>query len=208
MSNLAIEHFISFVELHRHTGYLVLFLAMVLEGETVLILAGALAQLKAFDIGDVVWISFLGVVLGNMFWYYVGTSLSKRKFAEKMIVKAEKIIQYFLPRFRERPFKSIFFSKFIYGANRATVFMSGVFKIQFSLFMKAEVLASVVWVLLYASVGYFFGYVAIQITHKATRFAFIVLFFVVVFVLLQRLFAFYYERRQLKKNKKDSDPQR
>lgn len=199
MENLTIEHIISFVEIHRYTGYLVLFFAMLLEGETVLILAGILAHLEAFDPGDVLWIAFAGVVLGNMFWYYLGTLLGQKGFAQGVIAHAERAIHYFLPRFHERPFKSIFFSKFIYGANRATVFMSGVLKVDFSLFMRAEVFASVFWVALYAGLGFFFGFIAIQMTHHATRFALLVVLFVVGFVLLQRFGARHYE--SYKRNK-------
>ncbi len=208
MENLTIENITTFVDTYRYAAYSILFLAMLLEGESFLILAGALAQLEAIDIGDVFWVSLVGVIVGNIFWYYLGTVLSKKNFAKKMIVGVEKIIRYFLPRFHERPFKSIFFSKFIYGANRATVFMSGVFKVSFSLFMKAEVLASVVWVALYTAIGYFFGYVAIQMTYKATRFALLIVIFVLVFISIQRLIARPYDQRQLKENKEDSDPQR
>ncbi len=208
MENLTIDTILQFVEIHRYAGYFILFIAMVLEGETVLILAAMLAQLKAFDIGDVLWISFLGVVFGNVIWYYVGKNISSKGFAKNMIIRAEKIIIYFLPRFREKPFKSIFVSKFIYGANRATVFMSGVLKVDFALFVKAEFFASIAWVTLYASVGYFFGYAAIQITHKAGYFALLILVFVVVFILLQKLFVFYYERREHQKLEKDSNSQR
>ncbi len=208
MENLTIDAIIPFVEAHQYIGYFLLFIAMVLEGETILIIASMLAHLGAFDIGDVLWISLLGVVLGNMLWYYVGFKLNHKGFAKNIIIRAEKIITYFLPRFREEPFKSIFISKFIYGANRATVFMSGVLKVEFPLFMKAEFFASIAWVALYASVGYFFGYAAIQVTHKAGYFALLILIFVVVFILLQKLFVFYYERREHQKLEKDNNTQR
>ncbi len=205
METITIENFVSFVEIHRYAGYFILFLAMVLEGETILIISGILASLNAFDIGDVIWISFGGVVLGNMLWYYIGFKVSHRAFAQKIILRADKAVKYFLPHFHQKPFKSIFFSKFIYGVNRATVFMSGVFKIKFRLFMEAEVLASVVWVLLYAAVGYFFGYAAIQITKNVALLALLAVLFVVGFILLKKTFAHYYVRREHKKEK-DSNP--
>ncbi len=208
MENLTIEHIIPFVEAHRYAGYFLLFIAMVLEGEVFLILAAMIAHLGAFDIGDVFWISIVGVILGNMLWYYLGHKLSSKDFAKNIIIKAEKIVMYFLPRFREEPFKSIFFSKFIYGANRATVVVSGVLRVKFALFMKAEVPASIVWVALYTTVGYFFGYVAIQATHKAGYFALLILVFVLVFVLLKKVFANYYVRREYKKIEEDSNSQR
>ncbi len=205
METLTIENIVSFVEIHRYTGYLILFVAMVLEGETLLIIAGMLASLNAFDIGDVLWIAFGGVVLGNMLWYYLGHKISHKSFAKNIILRADKAVKYFLPHFHQKPFKSIFFSKFIYGVNRATVFMSGVFKIKFRLFMEAEVLASTIWVLLYASIGYFFGYTAVQMTHNIALLALLAVLFVVGFILFKKIFAHYYVRREHKKN---SHPQR
>lgn len=201
MENLTIEHITSFVEVHRYTAYFILFIAMVLEGEVFLIIAGMLANLEALDVGDVFWISLLGVVLGNVLWYYLGSVLKGKSFARQVIVWAEKAIAYFLPRFRERPFKSIFFSKFIYGTNRATVIMSGVLKVNFALFLRAEFLASILWVVLYLTIGYFFGYAAIHVTRNVSRFALLIIVFVVAFMLLQKLLTLYYERREHQKLK-------
>jgi len=196
MENLTVEHFISFVEIHRYTGYFILFFAMVFEGEVFLILAGMLAQLHAFDIFDVLWVSLAGVLVGDVLWYYLGHKLKDKWFAKKIIAQAERSVTFFLPRFKEKPFKSIFLSKFIYGANHATLVMSGALKVPFILFAKAEFFASVVWVAVFLTAGHFFGLAAIWVTHKATRFALIVALFVVAFILLQKLIAFYYESRQ------------
>lgn len=199
MLEQSIDVFVQLVQDHRIIGYTILFIAMVLEGEVFLIIAGMLASLKAFDIGDVLWISFAGVVLGNVMWYNLGSKLKEARFVKKILKGAEKILSFFLPKFREKPFKSIFISKFIYGANRATVVMAGVLHVPFKLFFKAESLASVVWVALYFEIGYFFGAAAVGVTRKASHFALFALLFVVAFVLMQKLLIEYYERRELKK---------
>lgn len=208
MLEQSIDVFIQLVQDHRFWGYAILFVAMVLEGEIFLIAAGMLATLEAFDIGDVLWISFTGVILGNMMWYYLGAKLKDSGFSKRIIRWAERAIAFFLPQFRKKPFKSIFFSKFIYGANRATVIMSGVLHVPFRLFFKAEFLASILWVALYASVGYFFGFAAVNITHNASRFALIAVVFVVAFILIQKLIAQHYERVERRKLEKDSNTQR
>lgn len=203
MESLTVEHFISFVEIHRYTGYFILFFAMVFEGEIFLIIAGMLAQLHAFDIGDVIWVSLSGVLIGDGLWYFIGSELKRKGFAKRIVDRAERSVVFFLPRFKEKPFRSIFLSKFIYGANHATLVMSGVFRVPFILFAKAELLASVVWVGVFLAAGHFFGLAAIWVTHKATRFALIVALFVVAFILLQKLIAFYYERREHQKLEND-----
>lgn len=207
MHEHAINLFIHFVQDHRFWGYTILFFAMVFEGEVFLIVAGMLATIKAFDIGDTWWIAFIAVVLGNIMWYSIGAKLKDIGFAKRMIKSAEKAITFFLPRFREKPFKSIFFSKFIYGANRATVIMSGVFHVPFELFFRAEFLASILWVTLYESIGFFFGTVAIGATRNITRLALFATTFVIVFILIQKLIVSHYEQRErqkLENNEKDS----
>lgn len=208
MFEQSIDVFVQLVQDHRFWGYTILFLAMVFEGEMFLISAGMLATLEAFDIGDTLLIAFCGVVLGNVMWYYFGTRLKDTGISKRMIRWAEKAVVFFLPRFREKPFVSIFFSKFIYGANRATVIMSGVMRVHFNLFFRAEFLASILWVSLYFSVGYFFGYTAVNITHNASRFVLIVVVFMVGFILIQKLITHKYERYERKKLEKDNNTQR
>ena len=199
MLEQSVDFFVLFVQDHRFWGYAILFIAMVLEGEVFLIVAGMLASLEAFDGKDVLWISLVGVVLGNIMWYNLGAKLKDARLTRRILKRAERIMTFFLPEFRANPFKSIFFSKFIYGANRATVIMSGVLHIPFKLFFKAEFLASIVWVALYFEIGYFFGYAAVSTTRKAGHLALMALLFMIAFILIQKLITHQYERHERKK---------
>lgn len=192
----SVDIFVRLVEHHRFFGYVVLFIAMMLEGEVFLIVAGMLASLRAFDIGDVLVISYIGVVLGNTLWYELGVFLKANGVAGRIIRWAERVMRFLLPRFEKEPFKSIFISKFIYSANRATVIMSGVLHVPFKLFFKAESLASILWVGLYAGVGYFFGYAAVTVTRNASRFVLLVVVFVIAFILIQKFATRRYERHE------------
>ncbi|MBI3634219.1 MAG: VTT domain-containing protein [Candidatus Yonathbacteria bacterium] len=204
MQNLTIEHIVPFLLLHQNIGYILLFFMMVLEGEIFLIIAATLVHLKAFDIGVVFLVSLSGVIVGNIAWYHLGSFIGTRGFAKRMVSRAEKTILYFLPHFRERPFNSIFISKFIYGVNHAVVIVAGVLKIKFSLFLEAETLASIAWVILQMSVGYFFGYAAINITHNVSRFVLIIGVFVIAFILLHKFSIEFYERRKHQVTQKDN----
>ncbi len=204
MLEQSIDFFVLFVQDHRFWGYMILFIAMVFEGEMFLIAAGMLASVDAFDWKDVLWISFTGVVIGNVIWYNLGAKLKDARLTRRILKRAERIMVFFLPEFRVSPFKSIFFSKFIYGANRATVIMSGVLHIPFRLFFKAEFLASIVWVALYFVIGYFFGYAAVSTTHKIGELALMALIFVVAFILIQKLITRQYERHERKKHENNN----
>lgn len=186
MFEQSIDFFVLFVQDHRFWGYVILFFAMVVEGEVFLIVAGMLARLGAFDFGDILWISFSGVIMGDMFWYTAGVFFSRHRKFFPLVQTAQKSVLFFLPNFRKKPFRSIFLSKFIYGANHATLVISGVLRVNFALFIKAEAIASFVWVAIFSVVGFMFGQVAFSVTHKISQFTLLAVVFVIVFVLIQR----------------------
>ncbi len=208
MLEQSIDTFIPLIQDHRFLAYGALFLAMLIEGEAFLIIAGMLASLRALDFGDVLWVAFVGVLLGDAFWYAFGMFIVWTGKFTSFSRWAEKSVCYFLPRFRERPFPSIFLSKFIYGVNHAVLVLSGILRVQFSLFMKAEALASFVWVATYAVAGFMFGHAAVVFTRKASYFILLIVVFVVGFILLQKLITSYYERLEHQKLEKDSNAQR
>lgn len=200
MTEQSIDVFIQLVQDHRVWGYTILFFAMVVEGEMILIVAGMLARLKALDFGDVLWISFAGVMVGDALWYGLGILTTHSKKLAFLAHHAEKSVHIFLPHFRTKPFRSIFLSKFIYGANHATLILSGIMRVKFPVFIRAEAYASFVWVAIYAVAGYMFGHAALAVTHKALRFALIALIFMVGFILIQRWASKYYEQKELEEN--------
>lgn len=204
MHEQSIFLFTNFVHDHRYLGYVILFFAMVVEGEVILIVAGMLARLKSFDLGDVLWISFAGVMIGDALWYGFGIFASRSKRFAKFVEYAERSVHTFLPHFRTKPLQSIMLSKFIYGANHATLIVSGIMRVKFSTFIKAEALASFVWVAIYAVAGYMFGHAALAVTHKALRFALIAFIFVVGFILIQRWAGKVYEQRELQEDKNNN----
>ena len=61
---------VSFFEIHIIAAYFGLFFAMVLEGETFLILAGVLSHLGALKLHYVMVVAFVGVMLGDILWYF------------------------------------------------------------------------------------------------------------------------------------------
>lgn len=196
MHEQSIFLFTNFVFDHQYLGYMVLFFAMIIEGEVLLIVAGMLARLKSFDLGDVLWISFAGVMIGDALWYGFGILASRSKKFARLVRYAEGSVNTILPKFRTQPFRSIMLSKFIYGANHATLIMSGIMRVKFSTFIKAETIASFIWVAIYTVAGYMFGHAALAVTHKAVRFILIAFLFVVGFILIQRWAGKIYESRE------------
>ena len=97
---------------HQILAYLVIFLGLIFEGEIVVITTGVLSYLGALN----VWISLIFILAGGLVktfsFYYLGTVFYKKFSYNKVFRYIEKRVMYFMPQFKEKPFWSIFISKF------------------------------------------------------------------------------------------------
>lgn len=182
-----IEHF---VEAHAFYAYIFLFLGVVIEGEIAVILAGIFSHLGSLD----PFIAFSYVLLGGItksfIGYGIGDYLNKRHSHRPILNTIEKKISYFLPRFTEKPFWSIFASRFfIFGLNWFTLVYSGYKGVNKKLYLKAEALSLLSWSVVMLSVGYFFSFTALSISHDFRKFLGIIFIFFIGFFLLEKLVA-------------------
>ncbi len=182
----------SVVEHHHVLAYGVLFLGLIFEGEATVIAAVVLSYIGALDFG----VSLLFVLAGGMAktfsFYYIGTLLEK-KFKDSRIMRyIDKRAHYLMPRFEERPFWSIFISKFINGVNYIVIIFSGYKKINFRTYLKAEVFSTIIWAPLLLSLGYFFSQTALRGSRDIGRFSLVILLLLAAFFLFDKLAAGFY----------------
>jgi len=98
-----------------------------------------------------------------------------------------------MPRFDQKPFWSIFISKFIMGANHVVIIFSGYMKIDYKKYLKAEFFSTIVWAPLLLSLGYFFGYTALNVSREIWRFSLVVLLLIIGYILLDKFIGWLYE---------------
>jgi len=201
MHHHTVEIFINFVEIHRYWGYSILFLAMLFEGELFMLTAGILSNLGAFHILDVFFIAFGGVILGDVSWYWMGVFLKNKYPNQKFINFIEQKVRSVLPSIEKNPFKLVFASKFLYGLNHSTILVLGFLKIEFWHFFRVQLKASLIWTIMFLALGYFFGFAALQFSHKLNRFVLVVIGLYALFLLTEALIDRFIEKR-LEKNGK------
>ena len=181
----SLDLFIATVEAHRHWGYWLLCAAMIFEGELFLTAAGMLARLHAFDFFDSFFFALSGVLIGDVTWYWVGRKLESRYPNHRISLFVIQRVKKYLPDIERNPFHVIFLSKFLYGLNHSTLVVLGFLKVPFPHFMRIQFIASFIWSILFLTVGYAFGSVALTFTHRLRHFmilAFISLVIVAVVV--------------------------
>ncbi len=181
------------VEHHQILAYCVILFGLIFEGEVIIISTGILAHLGALNI----WFALVFIVIGALSKTFIGYALGGYLFKiynhNGFFRYIKKRVYSILPRFKTKPFWSIFVSKFIWGANNIVILFSGYEKIEYKKFLKAEIVATAVWAPLLLFLGYFFSYTALSVSRQIWEFLAVVLVLFVIFLLFDKLVGWIYE---------------
>jgi membrane protein DedA with SNARE-associated domain len=181
------------IDNHEMLVYIFIYLGLIVEGEFVLILTGILLLLGALNLPLTVGIIFFGVISKTLLGYYIGTLVHKRWNHMKFLKRIEKHVLKIMPHFKQKPFLSIFISKFIFGINNIVIIFAGYQKIDFKKYLKAEFCSTVIFAPSLILLGYLFSYTALLISHEIWGFSFIVLLLVALFIIIDRAISWVYE---------------
>jgi membrane-associated protein len=183
-----------FVELHSHIAYIFIILGVIIEGEVAVIFAGIFANLGSLNFFVALIATIVGGVIKSIIGYSVGAYLQRKHSNLWIIKQAEHRIHYFLPRFTERPFWSVFVSRFlILGLYWFTLIYSGYKKIERDVFIKAEAASLAIWSVGVLSLGFFFSFAALSVSRDVRNFLLIILACFVAFFIIERIVAFIIE---------------
>lgn len=182
-----IEHF---VEAHAFYAYILVFLGVIIEGEVAVILAGIFSHLGSLNPFMAFSYILLGGVVKSFIGYGVGNYLNKHHSHRPILCTIERKISYFLPKFDEKPFWSIFASRFfILGLNWFTLIYSGYKGVNKKIYLKAEAFSLIAWSVVMLSVGYFFSFTALSISHDLRKVLVVMLACFIIFFLLEKFIA-------------------
>lgn len=184
---------IRLVEHHQILAYGIIYFGLIFEGEFFLISTGILVHLGALNF----WFSLFFILLGGLSKTFIGYALGEFLFKKfnyhKFFKYIQKRVYNILPKFKTKPFWSIFISKFIIGANNIVIIFSGYEKIDYKKFLKAEISATVIWAPFLLSLGYFFSYTALHVSREIWKFLIVVLILYIIFVLFDKLVSWLFE---------------
>lgn len=172
--------------------YLLIFLIVIFEGEIVLISTGILIHLGALNFYLALIFILVGAFLKTVLGYYVGQLMHNKWHQTKFFKYIDKRVKVIMPHFNQEPFWSIFISKFIV-INHITMIYCGYINIDYKKYLKAETISTLIWVPFMLSLGYFFSYTALHVSHEIWRFSLVVLVLVVLFIVLDKLLSWFYQ---------------
>ncbi len=152
-------------------GYIIVFLFTLLEGETVVALAGFVAYQGYLNIGYVILIAIFGGIIGDQAFFYFGRYKGKQFLARrpKLLRRAERL-HGLVERHQNW---LIFGSRFMYGFRTIIPIMIGTSNINPWRFLALNIAGAVVWGIFFAFGGYAFGSALEQFIgnfHRAERF--------------------------------------
>jgi membrane-associated protein len=185
---------------HQVLAYLLIFIGLIVEGEIVVITAGILSYLGALDFWVALYFIFAGGMVKTFGGYYLGIILQEKYSQCDFLKYLEKRVLYFMPRFREKPFWSIFISKFIMSVNYWVITFAGFSKIKFKTYLKAELLSTIIWAPLLLSIGFFFSQRALAFSREISKFSLAIFVFLLIFLFFDKLVAFFFRIFEYFKN--------
>jgi len=137
-------------------NYIIIFLAMIVEGDPFLFSAFFLANEGVFGIATLSIVIFLGVLVGDLLWYWLGIKIDKQN--SKLMVWAEKVAAPFDEHLISRTFHTIFISKFTYGTYHAILVRAGMLRFPIRRFIGYDAISTIVWMAVVGGLGYFSSY--------------------------------------------------
>lgn len=157
------EALLQFVQTHfpilLEHKYTFLFLGSAIEGLSTLVLAGFLYSIGSIDIFPTGLVITSGYIVNGFLWYSVGY-FAGAKPIDKWVRNDKKgrvIIDRVQEYFERYSGRAIIITKFTFSLTIATMIMAGSLKYNIRKFALYNFIASVGWVTLALSVGYFFG---------------------------------------------------
>ena len=136
-------------------GLIAVFLGCVAEGESAAILAGFFAHQRVFVPWQALAVAFLGAFLGDTLLFFAGRRFSDHKFVLRLKKKpgfshANRLVLTY-------PNLFVFFNRYAYGMRIVGGVTAGLSGIPVPKFLVLNALSSLIWALLFGSLGFVFG---------------------------------------------------
>jgi len=182
----------------NHWGYWIILLTAMLEaspifgllipGQLIVILGGFFAKAGILEIGDVVFVSALGAILGDLIGYLLG-----RKYGYSFIARYGKYFFFKKEHFEKTKSlmdnhtgKTLIIGRFNSLTRAFAPFVAGSTNVPFSKFLIYNIIGGISWAVLFAMIGYIFGKSYEVASKYIGWFIFIAIVVSIIFIYLYR----------------------
>lgn len=172
----------SFIQFIQEWGYLAVFLGSLVEGESVILTASALANLGYLNIYKIMIIAFLGTLFADQALYFVGRYYGPSIFdrfprykpaSEKAFKLLHRLDSWFILSFR-----------FIWGIRTISPVVIGASGLSPKRFIPLNFIAAVVWTVISCTGGYMLGHTIDNLADTLHTVKQIAVYLLVAFVII------------------------
>lgn len=144
-----------FIHFIQEWGYIAVFLGSLIEGESIILTASAMASQGYLDIFKVTVIAFIGTTLADQLLYFLGYYYGDRLFEKfPSLDQPSKKAFYFLHKY---DIWFIIACRFIYGIRVASAIVIGAAKIPAKRFIPLNILSALIWAIISCGSGFYLG---------------------------------------------------
>jgi membrane protein DedA with SNARE-associated domain len=155
-------------QLIEHYGYLAVFIGALIEGETILVMAGFLAHEGFLNPVVVMTVAAIGGFIGDQFFFALGRYRGREILARFPSLQARAArVEKLVLRYQNW---LIILIRFMYGLRVAGPIMLGMTQVSHIRFVVVNLLGAIVWAVLIGGAGYLFGQAVGLFLHDAQRY--------------------------------------
>ena len=155
-------------QLIEHYGYLAVFIGALIEGETILVMAGYLAHEGYLNLTGVMAVAAFGGFVGDQFFFALGRFRGREILGRFPSLRARAArVDKLVLRYQNW---LIIFIRFMYGLRVAGPIFLGMAGVSHLRFAVVNLVGAIVWAVLIGGAGYLFGQAVGLFLHDAQRY--------------------------------------
>ena len=160
-----------------------------LPGDSLLFAAGSFAALGALDIIILLTMLSISAIIGDSVNYSIGRHIGPKVFkSESSIFLNKKYLLRTQEFYEKHGKKTIFLARFVPIIRTFAPFIAGIGKMEYTTFLKFNIVGGIAWVSLFLLGGYFFGNLSIvQENFSIVILAIIIISFIPIFIEIFRM---------------------
>ncbi|MEO5367980.1 MAG: DedA family protein [Magnetococcus sp. WYHC-3] len=174
-------------------GLLAILIGTFFEGETIVAVAGFLANDGLLDPVNVAACAFAGSYAGDQFWFYLGRRFSNHRLVQ--YVTRRPAFGVVLQRIERNPILLIMSFRFIYGIRNITPVAIGLSRVSAIKYLIFNGIAALIWAISFTAMGYVFGQAVERILGRVADMQIKILAALALGILITTLFLLIQRRR-------------
>jgi membrane protein DedA with SNARE-associated domain len=145
-----------FIQDYHSFIYLIVFVAIIIEGDISLLLFGALSKERILNFSYILPVVIVAAIAHDLIFWKIGTRLSRMNKKKYLFFNFEKMSR-FLDKIKPSIGVYVLLSKFAWNFNRVVIVSSGYIGTPIKKFLKYSCLSAFLWSITYMSLGYVFA---------------------------------------------------